>query len=57
MTHILNILIWLPITGGILTLIIDRGEKKQQLAKWFALLVASITFLLSIGLYIGFDIH
>ncbi len=50
---LLSLLIWLPIIGGFATLWFGRGRSEQ--ARWFALLVAVATFVLSIGLYTGFD--
>jgi len=50
---LLSILIWLPIIGGILLLVL--GDKKPEVTKRFALLVAAVTFLLSIPLYTNFN--
>jgi NADH-quinone oxidoreductase subunit M len=48
----LSLLIWIPVFGGIATLLI--GDERPVL-KPFALGVATLTMLLSFGLYIGFD--
>jgi NADH-quinone oxidoreductase subunit M len=50
---ILSILIWLPIFGAIVVL--AAGEHRAALARTLALLVAALTFVLSITLYAGFD--
>ncbi len=50
---LLTLVIWLPIVGGIVVL--ASGEKSPSISKWTALFFAAITFLLSIGLWIGFD--
>lgn len=49
--HLTSIVIFLPMAGAILTLLARKAEH----VKWAALLVTSVTFLLSIGLYIEFD--
>jgi NADH-quinone oxidoreductase subunit M len=51
---LLSTLIWLPMLGGMLTLFFS--DKNATTAKWFALLIALITFALSIPLYRGFDL-
>ncbi len=55
-THwpLLSLLIWLPILGGVLTLF--AGNARPQAARWIALGVALATFLLSIPLFVGFDL-
>ena len=50
---LLSLLIWLPIVGGALTLFF--GDQRGAQARIFALLVAIITFVLSIGLFTGID--
>ena len=50
---LLSILVWLPIGGGLLTLLI--GDSRAQVARWFALLVSIATLLLCVPLYQGFD--
>ena len=50
---ILSATIWLPIIGGLLVLI--SGTRSPNLARWLALGVAVLTFLVSIPLYTDFD--
>ena len=52
-TGILSTLVWLPVGGGLLTLLI--GDRRARLARWFALLVALLTFALCLPLWQGFD--
>ncbi len=52
-TGILSTLIWLPVGGGLLTLLI--GDGRARLARWFALLVALATFALCLPLWQAFD--
>ena len=58
-TPLLSILIWLPVIGGIALLVIgdgsDAGSSRAGAMRIAALAVSLITFLLSIGLYTGFD--
>lgn len=49
---LLSLVIWIPIIGGVLTLLI--GDQRASLRP-FAFGVAALTLLLSLGLYIGFD--
>lgn len=49
--HLTSIVIFLPMAGAILTILARRAEQ----VKWIALIVTSVTFLTSIGLYLGFD--
>ena len=51
---LLSLLIWLPIVGGALTLLF--GDQRSVQARTFALLVAVISFALSISLFTGIDI-
>jgi len=53
MSHLLSILIWLPIVGGLGVLVL--GDEHIAAGRWFALLVAVLSFALAIPLYIGFD--
>jgi NADH-quinone oxidoreductase subunit M len=50
---LLSILIWLPIAGGALVLLL--GDRRLSAARWLAVGVAVATFALSIALYCGFD--
>ncbi len=51
---ILSILIWLPILGGALVLM--SGDRAPNVSRWLALAFAVLTFVLSIPLYVGFDV-
>jgi len=51
--HLLSILIWLPVAGGALALLL--GDSRASAARWVALLCSVATFLLSLPLYTGFD--
>jgi len=50
---LLSVLIWLPILGGIWTLVV--GNKQTTFVRPVALAVSLLTFLLSLPLYFGFD--
>ena len=50
---ILSLLIWLPIGGGVVTLLI--GDSQARAARWCALLVALATLVLCLPLWLGFD--
>ncbi len=50
---LLSILIWLPIVGGLVVLAV--GDRAGRPDRWLALAVSLVTFVLSIGLYTGFD--
>ncbi len=50
---ILSLTIWLPIIGGIAVL--GSGDKALGVSKWVALAFAVVTFLVSLGLWTGFD--
>jgi NADH-quinone oxidoreductase subunit M len=57
--HLLSVLIWLPILGGLMLLVIgddgDSRSAKAGLMRMSALLVTLLTFIFSTILYIGFD--
>ena len=56
MTHwpLLSLLVWLPILGGVFTMM--AGNARPQVARWIALGFAVATFLLCIPLFAGFDL-
>nr|VFJ63651.1 MAG: NADH dehydrogenase subunit M [Candidatus Kentron sp. FW] len=49
----LSIVIWIPIFGGLWVLV--AGNQNAPAARFIALVIALLTFLFSIPLYIGFD--
>lgn len=49
---LLSVLIWLPIFGGAATLLFSR---RPETARWFALAITVVTFLLSLQLLTGFN--
>ncbi|MDH5736145.1 MAG: NADH-quinone oxidoreductase subunit M, partial [Gammaproteobacteria bacterium] len=52
---LLSLVVWLPIIGGIVVLLSgDKGDAEGT--RRLALVFALITFLLSLGLYTGFDV-
>ncbi len=51
--HILSLVIFVPVAGALLMLLIDRAN--GSLIKWFALLVSLATFALSVPLFTWFD--
>ena len=57
--HLLSVLIWLPVFGGLLLLFIgddgDSESEKAGMMRWSALLITAITFVLSTALYMSFD--
>ena len=59
MNYLLSFLIWLPIAGGVILLLIgDGGDTKSpraSLMRQAALAFSVLTFLASVGLYLGFD--
>jgi NADH-quinone oxidoreductase subunit M len=50
---ILSLTIWLPIIGGILVL--ASGDKAANATRWTALVIAILTFIVSLPLYSSFD--
>ncbi len=52
---LLSYSIWVPIVGGLLVLAV--GDRRAELARWVALLVALLAFAVTIPLYTGFDTH
>jgi NADH-quinone oxidoreductase subunit M len=57
--HLLSVLIWLPIAGGLLLLVIGDGDdvksERAGLMRISALVITALTFVLSTALYMGFD--
>ena len=57
--YLLSFLIWFPIVGGVLLLLIGDGNdvksSSARLMRTTALAFSLLTFLASIGLYLGFD--
>src|SRR5690554_3494670 len=51
---LLSILIWLPILGGIVVMLLGSGQR-ALLGKQVALGTTALTFVLSVPLYTGFD--
>ncbi len=51
---LLSLVIWLPIIGGLLVLAI--GSNNNSAARWSALVVSLVTFLVSVPLFTGFDL-
>ncbi len=52
---ILSAVIWLPVLGGLL--VAFSGDKAPNISRWLALVVAVLTFLLSLLLYTGFEMN
>jgi NADH-quinone oxidoreductase subunit M len=52
LSNLLSVLVWLPVAGGILTLLL--GDKRLGAARWVALVTALATFALSLPLWFGF---
>ena len=50
---ILSILIWLPILGGLLVLVTRKIS--VDAVRWLSLLLAALTFVVSVALAVGFD--
>jgi len=53
LTGLLSLLIWLPIAGGLIVLLL--GESRAAMGRWAALLLSAATFVLSIPLFTQFD--
>ena len=51
---ILSLLIWLPIVGGLWVLF--AGGNSQNIARWGSLVIAFVTFLVSVRMYFAFDV-
>lgn len=52
---LLSLIIWVPIAGA--ALVLAAGEKRPNLVRWLSLLVALLTFALSVPLYTHFDLN
>ncbi len=52
-SHLLSLVIWVPIIGGAIVLAFGPGN--SSLGRWLALATSILTFLISIPLYTGFD--
>ena len=52
--HLLSLVIWLPIVGGVLVLLIS-GSQRPTAARWSSLVVSILTFSVSLSLWTGFD--
>ena len=52
---ILSVLIWLPIVGAILVLLTGRHDVHANKARWIALIVSGMVFIVSLILYKNFD--
>jgi NADH-quinone oxidoreductase subunit M len=53
MGTLLNVVLFLPLVGAVVAAILPRGEGAQQ--KAWAFVVSFVTFLVSLGLWFGFD--
>jgi len=56
MHHLLNLLIWLPIIGGVF-IALTGDDKKPDISRFLSLLTVLITLSLCIPLMMGFDIN
>ena len=54
-THLLSLLIWLPVAGAIPVLL--AGSGRPNLARWLSLLVAVLTFVVSLFLLVDRRAH
>lgn len=50
---ILSLVVWLPIIGG--ALVLASGNRNPDATRWTALVVAILTFVMSLPLWFGFD--
>jgi NADH-quinone oxidoreductase subunit M len=53
-SNLLSVLVWLPIAGGVLTLLL--GDSRLGAARWVALSTALVTFAFSLPLWGGFTV-
>lgn len=56
MHHLLNLLIWLPIIGGIFVFL-TGDDKNPNLSRYLSLFVVLLSLVLCVPLMTGFDIH
>lgn len=56
MHHLLNLLIWLPIIGGVFVFL-TGDDKNPNVSRFLSLFIILLTLALCIPLMIGFDIH
>jgi len=56
MSYLLNLLIWLPIIGGVFVFLTE-DEKNPNLSRYLTLFIVLLTLLLSIPLMTEFDVH
>ena len=52
--HLLSLLIWFPVVGGVLVLA-TSGDRRAMTARWLALGISVATFIFSIPLWTGFN--
>lgn len=53
--HLLSLLIWVPIIGGLVIAVIGNSDRRPALVRWLALIVALVTLGLCVPLYCGFN--
>ena len=51
--ELLSLLIWLPILGGVLVILI--GNDRSDTARWVSVAISVLIFVMSLSLYTGFD--
>ena len=51
--ELLSLLIWLPILGGALVILI--GNDRAETAKWLSVAISVVIFVMSLSLYTDFD--
>ncbi len=52
--HLLSLLIWFPVVGGVLVLA-TGDDRRAAAARWLALGISAVTFILSVPLWTGFN--
>jgi len=53
MDSLLSLLIWLPILGAVLVLLI--GNNRISIARWVSVSISILVFVLSVTLFLDFD--